>query len=123
MAIPDIFKKQIAKKINDKLGPLVFDLTLTKVTPGTRGADLTAGTNPTETDYTVKGFVDSYSDYLIDGNRIQAGDRKIVILGGSLASGVEPKPDDKVTAEGVERTIVAVKRDPAGATFECQSRG
>lgn len=123
MTIPDIFKKQIAKKINDKLGPLVFEFTFHKVVPGTRGADLTAGTNPTETDYTVNGFVDVYKDFVIDGNRIKNGDRKIILLGDSFPTGVEPEPDDKVTAEGVKRTIINVKRDPAGATFECQSRG
>ena len=120
--MPDIFKKDIAGKINDKLGPLVFDYTLHVVTEGTRGANLTGGTNPTETDHTVKGFVDDYRDREIDGTIIQRGDRKITLLGGSLPSGVVPKVQDKVTAEGIKWTIVNVMRDPAGATYECQSR-
>ena len=123
--MPDIFKADIAGKINKALGNLVFDLTLTKVEPGTRtpGA-LTGGTNPTETGHTVKGFVDEYKDYQIDGTLIQRGDRKVVILGGSLSSGVIPEPGDKITAEGETRTIVedGVKRDPAGATYTCQVR-
>lgn len=123
--MPDIFKADIAGKINKALGNLVFDLTLTKVETGTRtpGA-LTGGTNPTETGHTVKGFVDEYKDYQIDGTLIQRGDRKVVILGGSLSSGVIPEPGDKITAEGQTRTIVedGVKRDPAGATYTCQVR-
>jgi len=123
--MPDIFKADIAGKINKALGNLVFDLTLTKVEPGTRTpGTLTGGTNPTETGHTVKGFVDEYKDYQIDGTLIQRGDRKVVILGGSLSSGVIPEPGDKITAEGETRTIVedGVKRDPAGATYTCQVR-
>jgi hypothetical protein len=121
--MPNIFKKDIAGKINKKLGPLVFDLTLHVVTEGTRGANLTGGTNPTETDHAGRGFVDDYRNTEIDGTIIQIGDRKTVILGASLPAGVVPKVQDKVTIEGTKRTIVFVKRDPAGATYECASRG
>lgn len=123
--MPDIFKADIAGKLNNAMGGLVFDITLTKVEPGTRtpGA-LTGGTNATETAHTVKGFVDEYQDKHIDGTLIQRGDRKVIILGGSLPSGVVPEPSDKITAEGETRTIVedGVKRDPAGATYVCQVR-
>ncbi len=123
--MPDIFKADIAGEIHKELKTLVFDITLTKVEPGTRtpGA-LTGGTNPVETGYTVKGFVDEYQDRHIDGTLIQRGDRKIVILGASLPSGTVPEPSDKITAEGETRTIVedGVKRDPAGATYTCQVR-
>ena len=124
MAQPDIFKAQIAKKVRKALGPLVFDITLKKVITGTRGSDLTAGTNPTTGTHTVKGFVDTYRDSQIDGTLIKSTDRKIVILGDSLLSGVEPEPSDTITAEGSELTIVpgGVRRDPAGATYTCQCR-
>lgn len=122
--MPDIFGEDIAGIINEELGDLVFDVTLTKVTPGTRGADETAGTNPTESSSTCKGFVDEYKDREINGTTVLVGDRKIVILGDSLPSGTVPKPGDKITAESVTRTIVkgGVKRDPAGATYTCQCR-
>lgn len=123
--MPNIFGEDIAGKIYQALKNKVFDITLTKVELGTRTpGSLTSGTNPTETAHTVKGFVDEYQDRHIDGTLIQRGDRKIVILGGSLPSGVVPEPSDKITAEGETRAIVedGVKRDPAGATYLCQVR-
>lgn len=123
--MPDIFGENIAGEIYNEMKELVFDITLTKVEPGSRTpGSLTGGTNPTGTSHTVKGFVDEYQDRHIDGTLIQRGDRKIVILGGSLPSGTVPEPSDKITAEGETRTIVedGVKRDPAGATYICQVR-
>lgn len=123
--MPDIFGADIAGKIHNALKGKVFDITLTKVAPGTRTpGSLTGGTNPAETTHTVKGFVDEYQDKHIDGTLIKRGDRKVVILGGSLPSGTVPEPSDKITAEGETRTIVedGVKRDPAGATYICQVR-
>lgn len=123
--MPNIFGADIAGKILQNLGPLVFDLTLTKVESGTRGVNLTAGTSPSRTDYTVKGFVDSYTDRQVADTLVQQGDRKVVILGASLPAGVVPEPADEVTDEaGIVYVIVenGVSRDPAGATYECQSR-
>ena len=121
--MPDIFKADIAGEIYMGFKGLVFDITLTKVAPGTRTpGTLTGGTNPVETDYTGRGFTDDYEDYQIDGTIIQRGDRKVVIFGASLPSGIIPTPNDKTTAESVERVIVNVERDPAGATYLCQVR-
>ena len=121
--MPDIFKADIAGEIYKGFKGLVFDITLTKVTPGVRTpGSLTSGTNPVETDYIAEGFTDDYEDYQIDGTIIQRGDRKVVILGASLPSGVIPTPNDKTTAEAVERTIINVDRDSAGATYLCQVR-
>lgn len=123
--MPNIFGADIAGKILQNLGSRVFDLTLTKVEAGTRGSSLTAGTSPSRTDHTVKGFVDSYTDRQVADSLVQQGDRKIVILGASLPSGVVPEPTDEITDEaGTVYVIVenGVNRDPAGATYECQSR-
>jgi len=90
MPRPNIFKANIAKIINKQLGPLVFDLTLIKKTAGTRGTNPTAGTTPTSTSVSAKGFVDSYKQANIDGTIVRAGDRKIVILGDSLPVNTEP---------------------------------
>lgn len=119
--MPDIFKANIAGRIKSALGPLVFDVTLIKVAAGTRtpGA-LTAGTNPTETSYTCKGFVDEYNLEQIDGQVVQQGDRKVSILGASVS--VVPAVGDKVVAESETRRILYVRRDPAGALYECQVR-
>lgn len=118
---PDIFGVDMAGKINEELGPLVFDITLTVVTVGTRVAS-TEGTQPTEATHTVKGFVGDYKDREIDGEIIQRGDRKVIILGGSLPSGVVPKQNDKTTIGGETRRIQNIQRDPAAATYKCQVR-
>ena len=122
--MPDIFKQDIAGKINKALGPLVFDLTLIKKSVGSRGSDITAGTNPTSSSTSCKGFVDRYKDREIDGTRVQTSDRKISILGASLPSGTVPTPGDQIVAEGQTWVVVenGVDRDPAGAVYECQSR-
>ncbi len=121
--MPDIFRADIAGEIYKGFKGQVFDVVLTKVVPGVRTpGSLTAGTNPVETGYTGEGFVDDYKEYQIDGTIIQRGDRKVVIFGASLPSGVIPEVNDKNTAEGLVRTIVNVERDPAGATYLCQSR-
>lgn len=121
--MPDIFKAGIAQKIGAALGPLVFDVTLTVVTVGTRtpGA-LTAGTNDTEVAYSCKGFVDEYAKSEIDGKVVQQGDFKVSLLGATLPSGVAPAVGDKVTAEGGTYRVFGVRRDPAGAVYECQVR-
>ena len=123
--MPNIFGADIAGLINQNLGGLVFDLTLTKVESSNRRGNLTEGTSPTETTYTVKGFVDSYTDRQLQSTNVQKGDRKISVLGGSLPSGIVPEPNDKLTDEaGNQFTIVedGVMRDPAGALYECQCR-
>jgi len=118
---PNIFGVDLAGKVNDALGPLVFDLTLTVVTPGTR-VGITDGTQPSEVTYTVKGFVSEYKDGEIDGEIIKEGDRKVSILGGSLSSGIVPKPNDKITIGGETKRIVRISRDPAAAVYKCQVR-
>jgi hypothetical protein len=119
--MPDIFRANIAGKINQAMGKLLFDVTLTRKTKAERPENLTQGVHYTEKNYTGKGFVDDYKDSEIDGTNIKQGDRKVVILGASIT--VVPTVGDTVTVEGETRTITGpVKRDPAGATYECQSR-
>lgn len=102
---------------------LTVDVTLTKVTPGTRsGADPLAGTAPTSTAYACKGFVAEYEARQVDGSIIRAGDRQVIIMGATLA-GVAPAPSDHVTVDGERYVVVRVERDPAAATYTCQARG
>lgn len=122
--ISDYIPQQLAKY----LGPQVDDGTLIKVTPGTRGATLTAGTNPTETSHACSLWVSSYDDREIDGTSIRASDRQISILGATIEGDVVPAPNDKIVAEGVTYLIVGepggrgVKRDPVGAVYRCHAR-
>jgi hypothetical protein len=119
--MPNIFKANIAKEIGKAMGPLVFPLTLTKIRPSTRG-DLTGGVNSIPDTFSGKGFIDNYRDSRVDGSIVKVGDRVITILGASM--GAIPEPNDTVFIEDREWTIVkdGVKRDPAGATYECQVR-
>jgi hypothetical protein len=119
--MPDIFGADIAGELNKALGPLVFPMTLTQVTGGGRQTNPT-GKSEFTTDYDCKGFVDDYEARYIDDTIIQRGDRKVVILGASLPTGVIPKPTDKTVIEGETKVVINVTRDPAGATYECQVR-
>lgn len=120
---PDIFGAKIAQLINNGLGSLVFDQVLIKVSSIRDPSDPTK-TIETEVSHNCKGFIDVFKDDQIDGTLILQNDRKIVILGASIEGGVTPEPGDKITAESEDFVIVpkGVKRDPAGATYECQSR-
>lgn len=122
MALPNIFNADIANIINNALGPLVFDQTLIKITSIRDPSDSTARIR-NETQYPCKGFVDDFKDAFINGTIVKMTDRKIVILGASLPSGIEPEPQDEIFAENTTFTIVTdgVVRDPAGATFSCQA--
>ena len=121
--MPNIFGADIAGIIAKELGPLVFDQTLTKAAKSRDPADSTKVIT-VETDYPCKGFVDVYSDKWVNGTTVKIDGHKIVILGASLATGVVPEPGDKITAEGKVIIIVedGVTRDPAGASYECQSK-
>lgn len=129
--MPDI-KKLIAKNLGKQKDLGVKTATLTKVTPGTRTAGaLSAGNNPTTTDYTCKAFKSAKrSGYWQFWQNAQAGTMSrtkfltISILGGTLPSGVEPMAGDRIAFEGVTYTIepTGVSSDPVGAVFECVVR-
>lgn len=101
-----------------------FKGTLFKVTQGTEDPTAsTAGAQPTETEHAFTGWMESYDDSLVDDTRIKQGDRLISILGDSIAGGVVPDQDDKITLEGTQWQIVQVDRDPLDAVYACQCRG
>lgn len=119
----NILNANIAKIIHKVISPIVFDQTLIKVSSTRDPLDSTKRIN-TETSHACKGFVDNYKDGWANGTIIKISDRKIVIIGNSLTDGIVPEPNDKIIAEGTTWTIVkeGVVRDPAGATYECQSK-
>ena len=113
-----LFGVDIAKLIADAIGPGVLDATLTRVVPGSRGANLTGGTNPTTTAYACKGFIDSKMREAIDGTLVKDGDVTIVLIGNTISGGtVAPQTSDQVTIEGSTYVVSGLDRDPAGATF------
>lgn len=117
--MPDIFGAGIAAQVNSALGSMLFPATLIKVRSSTRSG-VTGGLSEVRTKYLTKGFLSSYRDNLIDGTRILTGDRKAVLLGQPLANA--PAPGDTIILEGRDWSVIAVTRDPAGATYSCQVR-
>ena len=98
--------------------------TLIKVTTGTRTpGSLTAGTNPTTASYAAKGWLDDFDNREIDGTIIIQGDRKIMLLGASIAGGQTPAPDDEVVIGGAKYRLRHVTSDPANAVYICQTLG
>jgi hypothetical protein len=101
----------------------VVEATLRKATATTRDpSNLSGGTHPTFTSWPCRGFIEDYKDGKIDGTLVKRGDRKATLMGATLAAGVVPMPNDEVTVEGRTYVVVAVFRDPAGATYGCQVR-
>lgn len=122
--MPDIFQADIAGRIGRALGPKMLPATLIEVTPGQRSAgNLSGGRNPIETPHAARGFVDDYGDDQIDGTRIKKSDRIVTLFGATIENQKVPVADWKIQIEGSTYLIVRVKRDPAGATYECQARG
>lgn len=121
--MPDIFGVNLAGIINDVLGPMVFDQTLIKIT-SERDPTNSSKTTKTETPYPCKGFISIFSENALKRTNINASHRNIVIFGDSLPVDIVPEHGDKIIAEGTTFTIVddGVIRDPAGATYSCQSK-
>lgn len=117
-----LFGVDVAKEVAKGMASGLLPVTLTVVTPGTRGTPITAGTNPTRVGYPCRGLVEDYSEGQIDGEFVLQGDRRVMILGGTLPDGVVPKGGDEVTIQNRTYGIVRVGTDPANAVYSCQSR-
>ena len=121
----DLFNIDLATLVSDSLGGGLLPATLVKVTAGTLTAGaLTAGTTPQRQSFACRGVVLDYSDYEVRGGLVKTGDRKVLLLAKTIDGGAVPAPNDLVTIEDVEYLIVedGVRRDPAGATYECRAR-
>lgn len=118
--MPSLFGVDIAGEIASAFAGQLVTTVLIKVTPGTRGANLTAGLQPTDVPYTCNGFIEDRREGNMRGSLVSQGGRIVSILGGSLPAGVFPETTDKVTIEGTTYRIVETGRDPAGALYECR---
>ena len=122
--MPNLFGQDIAGIIAREIGPGVLPATLTKVAAGNRNAtNPTAGRALTESTFRGRGFIDEYETSKIDGTRIQQGDRRITLIANTFPGQPVPTSGDKIAIENETYTIVSVRRDPAAATYDCQSRG
>lgn len=98
--------------------------TLTRVSAGTYNP-ATGSATLTTIQGTFTGKLLAYKDSDIDGALIQRGDRRLLIAAASLAGGVVPQTDDKVSGDGAEMMIVAVQKIEEGAAvviYACQVR-
>lgn len=134
--MPDLFGLDIAGLVADSIASAggVLDVTLTKVSRGTRTpGNLAAGTNPTTADHPCKGFFDDRQLLKLRGVKdeggsslVRRGDRALVILGATLPAGVQPEPSDVATVQDDQTETVTVdriiERDPAAATYVCHCR-
>lgn len=121
-AVPDLFGIDIAGEIGEAFDGQLVPATLTKVTPGQR-TESTGGTNPTSKPYPCQGIIEHYVGRQIDGTRIRANDRRILLIANSLPAGIVPAHGDRVTIEGSTWNVVTLEdRDPAGATYVVQAR-
>lgn len=120
----------IAGILNSALSSSVGSATLVKVSVGTRtpGA-ISAGTNPIETSYPARGWVQAFQQSDINGTDVRESDRQIVILSRSLPAGVQPTANDKATIvdlDGVAKTFrlngPVAASGPQGACFICHGR-
>lgn len=125
--MPIDIAKELAKQLKKHGGPIgVQSMTLTLSTPGTRTAgNLGGGTNPTTTAYPCSGFVEEYDSRLIDGTLVLRSDRKVSILGASVAA--VPVAGARITVPtgpfaGTYTVIGPVGGDGVGAVYECQAR-
>lgn len=113
-------KGPIARIIAGALKGILYDLTLRHVTGSHYDVEL-GEVVTTYANYVCRGFVDTYSaaEKSASGSTIAATDRKIVILAKTLAA--VPELNDAIIVDGVDRNVVAIESDPAGATWILQT--
>lgn len=117
-----LFGVDIAAEINAAMAQDLLPAVLHKVAPGTRtSGQLTSGTNPSETPYDCRGFIEESfrqeGAQQDDGSIVSKIKRRVCIIGDSIAGGQVPTDVDQVTIEGVKHRILAVQRDPARALY------
>jgi len=123
--MPKLFGLDIAQIINKAMGPGLLPAVLTKMTNGELvSGSLTSGMHPKKSNYNCRGVIEEYLDRERDGTQVQDGDRKVILLGASISSGVFPESGDLISIEDEdELRVIRVVRDPAAASYTCQVRG
>ena len=120
-----LFGVDISGLIKKYVGTGLTDVTLTKVTKGTRTtSQLTAGTNPTTQDFPCRGVIVRQNKGVRgDARTVSDGTQRILLIGDTISNGnVAPSIGDHITAEGTVFLIEEINRDPARATYSCTVR-
>lgn len=113
MSLLEGLDQQIAEAADE----LFFDAVLTRRTfedshdPG----------EPEEETFTCRALVETYSTNLRAEGTVRSNERKVLILGASLAT--DPKENDQLAVSGVIFTLTSdITIDAARALWECRSR-
>lgn len=129
MSLLDDIKRYVDSGL--KQAKLYRNATLTKFAAGTRvPGSLSGGTNPTSTTYPCRGLLAGYDAKTIalSGGLITSEDRRITVIGGSLAPGIVVEKDDKISIQDTDgvtksfRVVASPEVDEAGGAFICQGR-
>lgn len=121
-----LFGIDIAKEIARAAGPGLLPVSLLKAQVGQRdSADPTAGKTTTYKTYPCRGVEDNSEETRRAGTAAQQSGRLILILAGTLPSGVIPVPGDRIRilSETLEIIGEGVSSDPARATYLCACQG
>lgn len=120
--MPSVAGVDVSGLLGGIVGAGASDATLTRVTRGARTANMsTSGTNPTSDDYPCKGYVRSFEQSEIDGDRVRVDDRKI----GLYADSLRDDDGDLLMPEAKDRVTIAEEGQPAKtyAVIAILSRG
>lgn len=122
----DLFKRRgvnIEAELARQMGGDLLPGTLIKANFGNRSDVPSEGKEPGPRSYQFRGFLENIKLREVEGSLVQAGDRQVTILGGTLPPGVTGETQDQISIEGGTFTIVGlIERDPDGATFIYQVR-
>lgn len=124
----DNYGVDIAGLVHEHLSPGLLPVTLQKW--GAQGTSRVEGelTKPparaADSTHTARGIISDFTPVEFSSSQLlQAGDRKVMLVGDSITPPVEPGTGDTVQIEGVTYRVARVlKRDPAAATFVLQVR-
>lgn len=109
--------KLLARSLDPELVDLVYqEIEQVPVDP----AKPWEGTTERVTVHRCRGFVDQFSRFEVAQSLVQANDRKVAIAADTLD--VEPTEEGRLVVGGQTLSIVSVRSDPLGATWEIQAR-
>ena len=111
----------IARTVARALGPIAHALTYQVVDQLPVDPDkLWLGTTERVSTHSCRGYADRFDRITVANSTVLASDLKVVILAETLA--VEPTTSGRVVVDGKTLSIMDVRSDPAGATWEIQAR-
>jgi hypothetical protein len=120
-----LFGVDIKKLVKDTFKGELIGGVLTVMVQGSRtDGSLTDGPAETEKPYPFEGIISDFKVGQVDGTNILKGDKKVLIIAGTLPDAIIPSKGDKIVIDGeTVRVVALLKVDPARATYTVQGRG